>query len=635
MREDQNEAPSWAELFAADAAPLPKSKQASSLQDVAAALGVSAAKVTEWLDAGCPGTCGFDLDAIAKWRFERACDASRDAKRKEIESGPRFVRTTAHVADAFGVSKTAVSKWLKAGAPGCTNSGHDLHALAEWYFARLEPDPTDFDFIRPETGANRVERAEDVAAAFQVHEQTVRKWLRARAPGDPGYDLAAVRAWAISNRPLDFLDRRRRPVVRDILNVAEKILRRAPDLDDLDTDFVAIIVRRMLRDGRERRYVKRRIEAMRALSGYASRRFNRPPVDFQEVPLARLFEIEGAEVPETSRGTLETLPAATTPPDDLGPALPLKQLAVIYHRERLIGSKETTRLINCAIRAFGRYLGRDAVLGDLNQDRVLDYLNYLLEGDRMAPASIQTHRERLLALWRFAAKKRWLPDFPEVPSVRIPKRVPDAWTRDDMQRLMDAAGQLDGRLGNVPASLWWQTIFNVVFDTAERIGAVLKLRFDHVSHDGWVTFAAETRKGKTRDKRLRLRPETLDGIRAIREQAEPEETLVFAWPLSPTYIYRIYGRLLDAAGLPNNRRTKFHKIRRTTASEFEAAGGNATELLDHSSRSTTKRYLDPAVLREQQPADIVPALNEKKPNQTPTDIAAELRGLLEKLDRAS
>ena len=54
---------------------------------------------------------------------------------------------------------------------------------------------------------------------------------------------------------------------------------------------------------------------------------------------------------------------------------------------------------------------------------------------------------------------------------------------------------------------------------------------------------------------------------------------------------------MQRAGLPDTREYKFHAIRKSTASHYEAAGGNATELLGHSSRKVTQGYLDPRIVR--------------------------------------
>jgi hypothetical protein len=36
-----------------------------------------------------------------------------------------------------------------------------------------------------------------------------------------------------------------------------------------------------------------------------------------------------------------------------------------------------------------------------------------------------------------------------------------------------------------------------------------------------------------------------------------------------------------------------------------AAGGNATDLLGHANRETTKRYLDPRIVKQKQPSELL------------------------------
>lgn len=82
-------------------------------------------------------------------------------------------------------------------------------------------------------------------------------------------------------------------------------------------------------------------------------------------------------------------------------------------------------------------------------------------------------------------------------------------------------------------------------------------------------------------------------------------TRVFPWPYTDTYLWRKYEALLNRAGLPSDRAHKFHCVRKSVASYFEAAGGNATELLGHSSRRITRRYLDPRVVSPPQASDVL------------------------------
>lgn len=67
---------------------------------------------------------------------------------------------------------------------------------------------------------------------------------------------------------------------------------------------------------------------------------------------------------------------------------------------------------------------------------------------------------------------------------------------------------------------------------------------------------------------------------------------------------------VGAAGLDTRKRLRFHQIRRSAASHFAAAGGEAVEMLDHSSPKITNRwYLDPRLVdRGQRPCDILPPI---------------------------
>ena len=69
--------------------------------------------------------------------------------------------------------------------------------------------------------------------------------------------------------------------------------------------------------------------------------------------------------------------------------------------------------------------------------------------------------------------------------------------------------------------------------------------------------------------------------------------------------FRRLGEIMERAGLPNSRLYKFHSIRKSVASYYEAAGGNATELLGHSSRRITKAYIDPRICCKPSPVGVL------------------------------
>jgi integrase len=84
----------------------------------------------------------------------------------------------------------------------------------------------------------------------------------------------------------------------------------------------------------------------------------------------------------------------------------------------------------------------------------------------------------------------------------------------------------------------------------------------------------------------------------------PRHAKVFHWPYCEKYIWQKYSAVLKAAHLPSGRLDKFHRIRKSVASHFEAAGGNATLLLGHTTRSTTvTSYIDPRICAPEQAMD--------------------------------
>lgn len=274
-----------------------------------------------------------------------------------------------------------------------------------------------------------------------------------------------------------------------------------------------------------------------------------------------------------------------------------------YRSRRLRGkSDNTVRLYRLSIRSFAKTLGHDPTLEDLTDDNVSRHMQRVIDNGR-AKATANKDRSQILAIWRYAAQKNKINRWPDVLEEIEPVRVPKAWTREDLEQLFAEAYRQPGYFGSVPRSLWWQAILMICLDTAERIGAVSQLRWEWIEH-GWVTFPAEVRKGKRRDKRFRLSAASANLLLAVQKVTTDRER-VFPWPYCQLYLWKLYGNLLRDAGLPHGRKDKFHRLRKTTASVSHAKGLDATDILDHASRKTTLRYLDPSFSREDQASDAV------------------------------
>lgn len=268
--------------------------------------------------------------------------------------------------------------------------------------------------------------------------------------------------------------------------------------------------------------------------------------------------------------------------------IPLADLLAEYASLTTL-APNTLRLHTAGVVQFGRTLGHAATTADFLDANLAAHASRRIAEGR-ARATVNAEFCKLLALWRFAAKQRYVEKWPQVKAPRIPERAALAWTRTELARVF-AATQLAGPVGDVPGHVWWGALLSCLWDSGERITAMLSLAWSGVDLDGCtILIPAEHRKGQTCDRIYRIAPETAEQLAKL-----PRDRPPFHWPYSLCTLWGRYKRQLTLAGLPHDRRSKFHRIRRSTASHYEAAGGNATELLGHSSRKVTRAYLDPRI----------------------------------------
>jgi integrase len=140
------------------------------------------------------------------------------------------------------------------------------------------------------------------------------------------------------------------------------------------------------------------------------------------------------------------------------------------------------------------------------------------------------------------------------------------------------------------AAVWWPCLLGWLWCTGERIGATLKMEWEHVDLDGAVArLPAKIRKQGMKNATYHLWPDVVLLLRHIQRPAGR----VFPWHLSYCTYWLHFNRLLVLAGLPGGRRRKSHAIRVSFATHTQAAGGDASARLMHSNPSITKKsYLD-------------------------------------------
>jgi integrase len=272
-------------------------------------------------------------------------------------------------------------------------------------------------------------------------------------------------------------------------------------------------------------------------------------------------------------------------------------LETIYVPLRLRGrSRESVRLLRHAITQFSRWLGRPALLDDLDDLVVSQWLTKRAE--KLSPNSVARERSGILALWNFAQARGLVRLRPAVAPELIPERVPRAFTTDELARLAAAARQASGWIGPVPASIWFPALIAVGLETGERINAILQTP-RHCWNRPTLTVPAAVRKGRRQERVYELSPEACNLVDQVVAHAGPT---VFWWVASGNALRKRWKTITRRAGVGDGREVQFHALRRSTASHLAAAGFDATAFLGHSSDRITRRsYLDPRVVDASRP----------------------------------
>lgn len=243
-----------------------------------------------------------------------------------------------------------------------------------------------------------------------------------------------------------------------------------------------------------------------------------------------------------------------------------------------------------AINSLAKYLGREPDRSDLARDTVNAWLFAELSRG-LDPITVHFERRALLTLWRDAFEEGWCDVGPaRIRKIKVPQRVPNAWTLEQIRQLLATIDGLRGRLKRQPQvsrCLFWRSYVLVGYYTGLRLGDLLKLRFDQIDADGSLT-VIQSKTGTA--VRCCLEYEALSAIEGI---LRPERQRIFGDVMSQQCLQEYFSALVKRAGLRGS--TKW--LRSSGASWCEAATpGSAMGFLGHRTHGLAYRhYVNPTI----------------------------------------
>jgi integrase len=299
-------------------------------------------------------------------------------------------------------------------------------------------------------------------------------------------------------------------------------------------------------------------------------------------------------------------------------------------------SQRSVVMYESTLDRFRDFLGHEPTVDDLDDLTAAKFLRWrgstVHDAKRgiISPASLAKDSAHLRSLWSWLARKRWkrsngeLLEFPDYARPRVPRPRPVAYTAEELAALVRAAKHRKGAIGGKPAAWYWMTKLLAMFQTGERIGAVLAIRWREVDLERCtLTFLAATRKGRQETITRAITPEL---ARLLASQKGPPEALVWPW-LENRKMMSCYGSLkvlCKTADVPYH---PFHSIRKSTASYIKRAGKSAKKQLGHSSEEMAEtHYYDERITGVESALDCLPELDLTEPPAKPPEKPEDSQG---------
>jgi integrase len=281
----------------------------------------------------------------------------------------------------------------------------------------------------------------------------------------------------------------------------------------------------------------------------------------------------------------------------------------------------SVELFSQSIDRLEEFLGRPATVADFTDLTMAKFLRWRsttpCKGRIPAPATVGKDRAHLASLANLAARKRIIAEFVDFPRLKVPKKPPRGYTVEEVSALIRQARFRTGSVGPVPAAWLWMTIVRAEWETGERVGALLRLRWPEVDLDR----RSFTLLGETRKDHLTSIERSISGelVAWLKPHAQASG-LVWPWleHRKENSFYTSFRGMCRRAGV-TPRGT--HAIRKSSGSYVKAGGGDATEHLGHANPRTTRdHYFDTRITGRQSALDFLPPLDLNGPPTNPRQL---------------
>jgi integrase len=249
------------------------------------------------------------------------------------------------------------------------------------------------------------------------------------------------------------------------------------------------------------------------------------------------------------------------------------------------------RQYEIAVDLFERWAKRTIRLDELDEMEISAWLRDYSQ--TVAPSTVKSKRVMIVGLWRNAADDGYIdPPRRRIRTARVISDAPEAWTVDEVRRLVDACRTMKRphRCG-LPRSVFFELAVRVAWDTGLRWGDLCRLRVDQITPEGFAAFS-QSKTGRVVVCHLEA-----DTVELLRQSLElvPRD-LVCPWMSSRESFNAQIRTLVRKAGI---RRGTWKWLRRASATDVEIQqAGSAARHLGHApgSRIAYTNYVDPRVI---------------------------------------